>query len=73
MFNIIKVRHELWMAKYPNTPGGSRLPAHRHRECAPGNQGGGTGRVDPSKHPVDPREFIKQLKGREGAELDRAE
>ncbi|MGH8767625.1 MAG: hypothetical protein ACREVT_05515 [Burkholderiales bacterium] len=30
-------------------------------------------RVDPSKLPFDPKEFIKQLKGWEGTELDQVE
>ena len=40
MFSLMRTCHELWMQKYPNTPGGPRFPIHRPREPAPGDQGG---------------------------------
>ncbi len=41
MFNIIKLRHQLWMAKYPNTrtPAIFRSPASRTRARKPMPQG----------------------------------
>ena len=39
MFNIMKTRHQIVDLEIPECGGGPRLPAHRHRERAPGNQG----------------------------------
>jgi len=73
MFNIMRARHELWMAKYPNTPEARAFPLTGIENARPETKAAGRWRVDPSKLPVDPREFIKRLKGWEGTELDKAE
>jgi hypothetical protein len=73
MFNIMKVRHELWMEKYPNTPEARDFPLTGIENARPETKAAGRWRVDPTKLPVDPREFIKRLKAWEGAELDRVE
>jgi len=73
MFNIMRARHELWMAKYPNTPEARGFPLTGIENARPETKAAGRPRVDPAKLPFDPREFIKQLKGWEGTELDRAE
>jgi arylsulfatase len=69
----MKVRHELWMEKYPNTPEARDFPLTGIENARPETKAAGQMRVDPSKLPFDPREFIKRLKGWEGVELDRAE
>ena len=73
MFNIMKVRHQLWMEKYPNTPEARDYPLTGIENARPETEAAGKPRVDPSKLPFDPREFIKSLPGWEGAELDQAE
>ena len=73
MFNIMKVRHELWMAKYPNKSEARDFPLTGIENARPETKAAGRWRVDPSKLPIDPREFIKQQKGWEDTELDRAE
>ena len=32
MFNMMKSRHELWIKKYPNSPGAARVAADGHRK-----------------------------------------
>jgi len=73
MFNIMRARHELWMAKYPNTPEARGFPLTGIENARPETEAAGRPRVDPTTLPFDPREFIKQLKGWEGTEFDRAE
>jgi len=73
MFNIMRARHELWMAKYPNTPEARGFPLTGIENARPETKAAGRWRVDPAKLPFDPHEFIKQLKGWEGTEFDRAE
>jgi arylsulfatase len=73
MFNIMKVRHQLWMAKYPNTTEDRAFPLTGIENARPETKAAGQPRVDPAKLPFDPREFIKKLPGWEGAEFDRDE
>jgi arylsulfatase len=73
MFNIMKVRHQLWMAKYPNTPEARDFPLTGIENARPETKAAGQPRVDPSKLPFDPREFIKSLPGWDGAEFDQGE
>jgi arylsulfatase len=70
MFNIMKVRHELWMQKYPNTAEARDWPLTGIVNARPETKAAGQPRIDASKLPFDPKEFIKQLKGWEGAEFE---
>jgi hypothetical protein len=73
MFDLMRARHELWMAKHPNTPEDRGFPLTGIENARPETKAAGRWRVDPAKLPFDPYEFIKQLKGWEGIEFDRAE
>ncbi|HEY4311348.1 MAG TPA: sulfatase-like hydrolase/transferase [Pirellulales bacterium] len=73
MFNMMKARHELWMEKYPNTEEARDWPLTNVENARPETKVAGRSRVDAAKLPLDPREFIKALKGWEGAEFDQAE
>ena len=70
MFDIMKARHLLWMLKYPNTPEARDWPLTGIENARPETKAAGQPRVDPSKLPFDPKEFIKALQGWEGAEFD---
>jgi arylsulfatase len=61
MFNIMRARHELWMAKYPNTTEQKGWPLTGIENARPETQKAGQWRVDPSKLPFDPKEFLKAL------------
>ena len=73
MFSIMKARHELWNEKYPHTPEARDFPLTGIENARPETRAAGQPRVDPSKLPFDPKEFIKRLKGWEGAEFDKSE
>ena len=71
MFNMMKARHELWMEKYPNTPEGRDWPLQGITNARPEILAAGKPRVDVSKLPFDPKEFIQKLSSWEGVEFDR--
>ena len=73
MFDLMKARHELWMAKYPNTPEARDFPLQGIENARPETKAAGQPRVDPAKLPFDPKEVIKALKGWDGAEFDKEE
>jgi arylsulfatase len=73
VFNMMKARHALWMEKYPNTPEARDWPLTGIENARPETKAAGRPRVDVSKLPFDPKEFIKRLPSWEGAEFDRAE
>jgi arylsulfatase len=73
MFNMMKARHELWMLKYPNTPEARDWPLQGIENARPETMAAGQPRLDVSKLPFDPKEFIKSLKSWEGTELDQSE
>ena len=73
MFNIMKARHQLWMAKYPNTPEARDWPLTGIENARPETKAAGQPRIDVSKLPFDPKEFIKALPGWEGAEFEQSE
>ena len=70
MFNIMKARHELWMLKYPNTPEARDFPLGNIANARPETKAASQPRVDVSRLPFDPREFIKALPSWDGAEFD---
>src|SRR5271169_1092819 len=70
MFNIMKARHQLWMEKYPNTPEARGWPLVGIANARPETIAATKPRVDVSKLPFDPRDFIKQVLGWDGAEFD---
>ena len=61
------------MEKYPNTAEARDFPLTGIENARPETEAARQPRVDPSKLPFDPKEFIKALKGWEGAEFDEAE
>ena len=73
MFSLMKVRHEMMMAKYPNTPEARGFPLTGIEDARPETKAAGELRVDPSLLPFDPCEMIKQLKGWEGDEYGHVE
>ena len=73
MFDLMKARHELWMAKYPNTPEARDYPLQGIENARPATKALGQPRMDGKDLPFDPLETIKQLKGWEGSEFDRAD
>jgi arylsulfatase len=73
MFNLMKAREELWMAKYPNTPEERSWPLTGIQNARPETKAAGQPRVDPAKLPFDPKELLKSLKGWEGVEFDQSE
>src|SRR5271168_1492407 len=73
MFNVMKARHELFMEKYPNTPEARDWPLTGIANARPETMAAGRPRVDISKLPFDPKEFIKGLKGWQGVAMDQVE
>ena len=73
MFSMMKARHELGMGKYPNTPEARDWPLTGIENARPETKAAGRPHVDVSKLPFDPKDFIKALKGWEGAEFDQVE
>ena len=74
MFDLMKARHELWIAKYPNTPKPAiTRPLQGIENARPETKALGQPRMNGKDLPFDPLETIKQLKGWEGSEFDRAD
>ena len=61
------------MAKYPNAPEARDWPLTGIENASPATKAAGRPRVDVSKLPFDPKEFIKALPTWEGIEFDKAE
>jgi hypothetical protein len=61
MFNIMRIRHQLWRVKYPNTGEGRDLPLTGIENDHPETKAAGQPRVHVSKLPFDPSQFIKLL------------
>jgi arylsulfatase A-like enzyme len=61
IFTIMKVRHQLWMLKYPNKSEARAFPLTGIENARPETKAAGQPRVDVNKLPFDPREFIKSL------------
>jgi len=73
MFATMKARHEVWMQKYPNTAEARAFPLTGIENARPETQAAGRPRMDLSKLPFDPFEFINKLPTWEDAEFDKAE
>ena len=69
MFNMMKTRHQVWMAKYPKHRG-SPLAGSNAR---PETRTAGQPRVDVSKLPFDPFQFFKTLPERNNIEFAKEE
>jgi arylsulfatase len=63
VFTIMKVRHQLWMEKYPNKSEARDFPLTGIENARPETKAAGRPRVDVTKLPFDPRQFIKSLPG----------
>lgn len=61
MFNIMKARHQLWMKKYPNKGEARAFPLTGIENARPETMAAGKPRVDVSKLPFDPFEFVETL------------
>jgi arylsulfatase len=73
MFDIMKVRHQLWMQKYPNTPEARAFPLTGIENARPETVAASQPRADLSKLPFDPYDFIKVVPGWAGAAFDQTE
>ena len=73
MFSIMRARHELWMAKYPNTPEARDFPLQGIENARPETKALGQPRVNAKDLPFNPLDVINQIKGWEGAEFDQSE
>jgi arylsulfatase len=60
MFNIMKLRHQAWATRYPNTGQNRDLPLQGLENPRPEVATAGQFRVDPDSLPFDPYEFLKQ-------------
>ena len=73
MFDLMKARHEVWMAKYPNTPEARDFPLQGIENARPETKALGQPRMNGKDLPFDPLEIIKQIKGWEGYDIDQAD
>jgi arylsulfatase len=73
MFSIMRTRHELWMEKYPNIGEGRAFPLTGLANARPETEAAAHPRVDVSKLPFDPYEFIKKLPNWDNIQFDIAE
>jgi arylsulfatase len=73
MFAIMKTRHELWMEKYPNAREARAFPLTGIENARPETVAAGHPRVDVSKLPFDPFEFMKTLPEWNDIAFDREE
>jgi arylsulfatase A-like enzyme len=73
MFNIMRTRHQLWMLKYPNTREARAFPLTNIENARPETKAAGQPRVDVSKLPFDPFQFIDKLPEWDHVEFDKTE
>jgi len=73
MFSIMRTRHQLWIEKYPHTGEGRDFPLRGIENARPETVAAGRPRVDVSKLPFDPFEFIKTLPEWNNIEMDQQE
>ncbi len=73
MFDLMKARHELWMAKHPNTPEARDFPLQGIENARLETQALGPPRMNGKDLPLNPLDVINQVKGWEGLEFDQAE
>ncbi len=73
MFTIMKMRHQLWMAKYPNKGEARGFPLTDIENARPETKAASQPRLDVSKLPFDPYQFIKTIPEWNDVEFDREE
>lgn len=61
MFNMMKLRHQLWKQKYPDKGQNRDLPLTGIEDPRPEVQAAGQFRIPPEKLPFDPRGLIDQI------------
>ncbi len=71
MFDLMKAREELRMAKYPNTPEERGWPLTGIENARPETNAAGRPRVNLKDLPFNPLDVIKQIQGWEGATFDK--
>jgi hypothetical protein len=60
MFNQMKLRHQTWATRYPNTGQNRDLPLQNLKDPRPEVVAAGQFRVNPDDLPFDPYEFLQQ-------------
>lgn len=73
MFSIMRARHQLWMEKYPNIGEARAFPLTGIENARPETRAASQPRVDLSKLPFDPYQFIKLLPAWNNIEFDKDE
>ena len=71
MFSIMKTRHELWTEKYPNAREARSFPLTGIENARPETVAAGHPRVDVSKLPFDPFEFMNRSRSGTTSSLNR--
>lgn len=61
MFNMMKLRHQLWKEKYPDKGQNRDLPLTGLEDPRPEVAAAGKMRIPPEKLPFDPRKLIQQI------------
>ena len=72
-FNIMKLRHQLWMEKYPNIGEARAFPLTGIENARPETVAAGHPRMDLSKLPFDPYAFIEKAPEWNNIAFDREE
>jgi hypothetical protein len=73
MFNMMKTRHQVWMAKTQNIGEARAFPLTGIENARPETRTAGQPRVDVSKLPFDPFQFFKTLPERNNIEFAKEE
>ena len=73
MFSIMRTRHQLWMLKYPNAGEARAFPLTGIENARPETIAAGKPRMDLSKIPFDPFQFINELPEWDNVEFDKTE
>ncbi|MGH8616353.1 MAG: sulfatase-like hydrolase/transferase [Burkholderiales bacterium] len=73
MFDLMRARHEVWMAKYPNTPEARDFPLQGIENARPPTQAAGRPRMNTKDLPFNPLDVIKGVKGWQGSEFDKVD
>ncbi len=73
MFTIMKTRHQLWIEKYPHAKEARAFPLTGIENARPETTAAGHPRVDVSKLPFDPFQFMETLSEWNDIQFDREE
>ncbi len=70
MFDLMRARHEVWMAKYPNTPEARDFPLQGIENARPETRALGQPRMNLKELPFNPLDVIKQINEWAGSKFD---